>query len=136
VKLVSELATIEEEVRQAKEAEIAAFEMPRPARASRAWYPGGSKATPAETAFVLRVGRRNIEVQRASGTRWKACGTSNDPKLQLSADSGPRSAWDFTDSDKQRGADTKRIDDWKASSRAHRAADAGRTVQRAEEKEA
>src|SRR5688572_8889207 len=107
---MSNVATIEEEVRQLKRAEIDAFEMPRPCMGQCvAWYPSGTRLN-SEIAFITRVSKKNVELQRASGTYMTAVRHIDDPKLQLNEDQRESGAWDFTEQDKKQLVNEKRIE--------------------------
>ena len=109
---MSSTDTIEEEVRQIKQAEIAAFTMPKPCLGECVtWYPDANKQLPGEIAFVLRVGHRNIVLQVASGTVRETVYHIDDPKLQISADIRESGAWGFTESHKKALANEKRLED-------------------------
>lgn len=103
-------ATIEQEVEQRVREEVQAFEMPRPSMGQTvAWYPSGIKGGACEVAHVLKVSKRNLLLQRISGTCVETVRHVDDPKLKLSAEQRESGAWDFTDYDKQQAADRSRV---------------------------
>lgn len=108
---MSATATLEEEIRQLKQDEIAAYKMPRPSIGqSVLWYPSGTKETTAETTFVLEAKARTIVIQRASGVCEASVRHLDDPKLQLSIEQRAAGAWDFTDYDKRNVAQSKTLE--------------------------
>jgi hypothetical protein len=95
-------STVEEDIRQQNRDAIEAFVMPKPEIGQGVtWYSSGTRSGPGEMAFVLEVGRRNIVLQRASGTAEASVRHVDDPKLQLNEEQRATGAWDFTKRDKQ-----------------------------------
>jgi hypothetical protein len=111
--------TIEEEVRNKLNEEIAEFAMPKPCLGqSVKWYGDGTKNNKGEIAFVREVGKRNLVLGLSSGIRVDRVRHVDDPKLSLSADQRATGAWDFTDEAKQYEANLKRLDGMEATVKA------------------
>jgi hypothetical protein len=93
-------ATMEEATTKFQ-AEVDAYVMPKPMRGqSIIWYPHGEVSDRCEIGFVLKVGRRSIEMRGASGLPRESVRNVNDPKLKMSDAQRENGAWDFTDKDK------------------------------------
>ena len=93
--------TLEEELHQRQQNEIAQFVMPRPCVGqSVTYYPHANPASH-ELAFVLKVEHRCVWVQRASGIAVQTVRHMADPKLQLNEHQRLSGAWDFTERDRQ-----------------------------------
>lgn len=89
---------------------IHAFQMPKPCMGQPVtWWPAGTRDLPGETAFVIRVGRRNIILRTASGVCMETVRHIDDPKLKLNSDQRESGAWDFTEHDKSQLEHGKRI---------------------------
>jgi hypothetical protein len=94
--------TLEQEVSEKRNEEVAAFVMTKPCRGQCVtWYSAGTRDCTGEMAFILEIGKRNVVLQRASGLAMESVRHIDDPKLKLSVDQRESGAWDFTDRDKQ-----------------------------------
>ena len=103
-------ATLEEEVRDKRNVEIAEFVMPKPCRGQAVtFYSSGTKDSVGETAFVRDVGRRNLVLHLSSGNCVDTVRHIDDPKLSLSVEQRASGAWDFTDKDKSDIARDKKL---------------------------
>jgi hypothetical protein len=89
---------IEEEIRDKVQESVDAFAMPKPMRGqSVLFYRNGQKTGEAEVGFVLKVAKRNIVINLASGLAYDSVRHVDDPKLQVSVEQRSGGAWDYTD---------------------------------------
>lgn len=89
---------VEEEIRQKVQESVDSFVMPRPMRGqSVLFFRNGQKGGEAEVGFVLKVAKRNIVINLASGLAYDTVRHVDDPKLQISVEQRSGGAWDFTE---------------------------------------